>query len=88
MDVDETALSLHHIVVSLFCILPIITGNGMVAEHIVAIVFVVNGHTGEKLIHSGEKPFVCKQCNYSSADASIPVTGVSNGYVEVQVLLT
>ena len=70
MDVDETALPLHHIVVSLFCILPIITGNGMVAEHIVAIVFVVNGHTGEKLIHSGEKPFVCKQCNYSSADAS------------------
>ena len=46
MDVDETALPLHHIVVSLFCILPIIEEEEV--SCLVGVVEVdVRNHDGE-----------------------------------------
>ena len=52
MDVDETALSLHHIVVSLFCILPIIEEEEV--SCLVGVVGVdVQNHDGEDSEVSG-----------------------------------
>ena len=52
MDVDETALSLHHIGVSLFCILPIIEEEEV--SCLVGVVEVdVQNHDGENGEGSG-----------------------------------
>ena len=52
MDVDETALPLHHIVVSLFCILPIIEEEEV--SCLVGVVEVdVQNHDGENGEGSG-----------------------------------
>ena len=62
MDVDETALPLHHIVVSLFCILPIIE-----EEEVSCIVEVVEVDVQRMVKVQDMYSLVRKQCSRSES---------------------